>query len=735
MKKYLNSIHFKLMSMSMAVVIITVLILAGAVTYRENISFKQTAKHATEFIAETIGERILSLIMVNQYQEAGKIVEAILQKENRILAIRVREKTPIGLMNVLYAKSNDFNESFFDSPVGFSKKFYHYNYILKLGKEEKGDIQIFYSLNEMYHNIKKFNLLVCGILVICIIIAFFISTVLSNIIVNPLKSFTESAKKIASGNLNEIISINNKDEIGELAKSFEIMRQEIKNHIEKLDKKVLERTQAITDLLDNAGQGFLSFGKSLIVFKEYSKQCIDIFERKIEDLNILEVLFPKEWKIYKTNPSNLSSESYLIIANEVFNTVFNDGNEILFKVLPEELEYNSKILNIKYALLNKDMPEKKIMLIVTDITAEKKLAEQAKFEIMRNKLIVKVALDKKTFIEFIRDLNGTLKYLQQLVNNENMNMEFIKEIFRIVHTIKGNASFFNLGTVVDKSHTMEDYLSEITETGNISEERIEKIKTMLDEIIIALNENLDLISNFLSKDEIFKDDKIFEVTESQLNNVINFIINKNISETEKKIIVTHIKELKKFSIKFILKRFALNAEQMARNMHKKIEPIEINNIDLQVDYYYLKPAVDTFVHLIRNAVDHGIEFPNERKKNNKAAAGKIRIFLDEKLINNKTFFIFKISDDGKGIDIQKLKDVLIKKNIISEQEIKKFTDKEILNFIFDDGISTKDNVSNISGRGVGLSAVKNGIQKLNGKIEVESELNKGTTITIYIPYL
>ncbi|HOK39828.1 MAG TPA: ATP-binding protein [bacterium] len=723
--------------MAMSVVVISILILAGIVIYRENKAYKENAKRTTEFIAETIGERILSLLMMNQYQEAGKIIEAILQKEKRILAIRIKEKTPIGLMNVLYSKTENFDMKNFESPVGFTKNFYHYIYILKIGKEEKGVIQIFYSLNEMHQSIKKFNLLVLGILIFCIIIAFFLSSFLSNIITKPIKSFTITAEKIAGGNLNEIISIKNKDEIGELAKSFEIMRREIKSHIEELDKKVIERTQAITDLLDNAGQGFLSFGKDLLVYKEYSKQCIDIFSKRIEGINILELLYPVDWQIFIKNPQDLSSTNNLIISLDVFKSVIESGNEILFKVLPDEISLNNRVLRIKYILLNKEKEqERKIMLIITDVTIEKKLAEQAKFEMLRNKLIVKVALDKKTFIQFIRDLNSTLQNLQDIINSENITKSLLKEIFRDIHTIKGNSAFFNLSAVVDKAHSMENYLSElINKTEKITEENIKKFDVYINEIIDSLYKNLDLISDFLSKDEIFKEEKIYEVSETKINGLINYIVDKNISDNEKKFIIKQIKELKKFSIKYLLKRYVSNAEQLAVNLHKKLEPIEIKNIDLLVDYYYLRPAIDSFVHLIRNAVDHGIEFPSERKKLNKKPEGKITIELDDKIINNQSYFIFKISDDGKGIDIEKLKGIIISKKLKTKEELEKLSKEEIMEFIFSDGISTKESVNQLSGRGIGLSAVKNEVEKLNGKIKIESELNKGTTITISIPYI
>ncbi len=722
------------MFFAMAVVLVTILILTSVVIYRENKTFKANARRTTEFIAQTIGERILSLLIENEYQESGKIVKAILHTEKRILAIRIREKTNIGLMNVLYVKTDDFDESEFSKPAGFTDDFFHYNYELKLGDEIKGDIQIFFSLSEMRENIKKFNIMVFAILIVCLVIAFILSTFLSNFMVRPIKNFTVSAQKIASGNLSEKIIIKNKDEIGDLAHSFEIMREKIKNHIDELDQKVIERTQAITDLLDNAGQGFLSFNTDLIIFKEYSKQCIEIFGRKIEGMNIIELLFKEEWEQYKNEPDSIPKGTQMYLMREGFKTCFDTGRPVVLKILPKEFPYGDKMLSLKYALLVNQKNEKKIMLIVTDITSEKKLEEKAHFEEERNKFIVKVALDKKSFIIFIKDLNNILKKLQNLIDHETLDTEKIKYIFRLVHTIKGNSSFYNLTKVVKNAHIMEDYLYEIQYKENNEINTVE-INRYLDNIYVSLNESLDIINDFLSKDEILKDEKIFEVSETKINNLIQILAHLNLFEKEKDYIIKQIKDIKKIPIKHILKRFVVNAEQLARTLQKEIEPIAIKNEDLKIDYYYLRPAIDTFVHLIRNSVDHGIEQPFIREKLGKPRAGRIVISIDEKNIENKKYFEFILSDDGKGIDLVAIKKALADKKNIKPEKLAEMSDKDIMMSIFEDGISSKNEVSELSGRGVGMSAVREMVYKFNGSINVESTTDKGSVFKILIPTL
>ncbi|HON56731.1 MAG TPA: ATP-binding protein, partial [bacterium] len=400
------------------------------------------------------------------------------------------------------------------------------------------------------------------------------------------------------------------------------------------------------------------------------------------------------------------------------------------RLLPQEFQFNNKILSFKYVLLTNNNI-KKIMLIVTDITLEKKLEERAKFEEERNKFIVKVALDKKSFIIFIKDLNNILNKIRKNIEQNNIDAEKIKYIFRLVHTIKGNASFYNLTRVVSVAHTMEDYLYNLTHNHK-EQVDINKLNNYLDDLYIAFNESLDIISDFLSKDEIFKDEKIFEVPESTLNNIIDVLARLNLFEKEKEFIIEKLQDIKKISIKHILKRFIVNAQQLAEHLGKQIEPIEISNEDLHIDYYSLRSVIDTFVHLIRNAVDHGIETPDIRKKSGKPAKGKVSILLNEIVLENKKYFVFEISDDNKDIDLEKIRQKLIDNNF-DRNAVYQMSDYDLYMHIFDDGISTKTEVSEISGRGVGLSAVKEQVEKLGGQIKVHSQKNQGTTIKILLP--
>ncbi len=165
---------------------------------------------------------------------------------------------------------------------------------------------------------------------------------------------------------------------------------------------------------------------------------------------------------------------------------------------------------------------------------------------------------------------------------------------------------------------------------------------------------------------------------------------------------------------------------LARETGKEIN-LEIYGQETELDKTLVEEISDPLVHLIRNAVDHGIEPPDERERLGKPRVGTIKLTA----YHEGNHIVITIEDDGRGIDPEKIRKKAIEKGLISEDDI--LTKKEILNLIFEPGFSTAEKVTNISGRGVGMDVVKKNITKLKGIVDIESEVGKGTTVTIKLP--
>ncbi|MFW5984755.1 MAG: chemotaxis protein CheW [Halanaerobiaceae bacterium] len=178
----------------------------------------------------------------------------------------------------------------------------------------------------------------------------------------------------------------------------------------------------------------------------------------------------------------------------------------------------------------------------------------------------------------------------------------------------------------------------------------------------------------------------------------------------------------------IFNRFPRMVRDLARDMDKQID-LKIEGAETELDRSIIDELADPLVHLLRNAVDHGIETPQERKEADKDPTGEILLEAYQK----GSEIIIRIEDDGAGIDEDKIASLAVEKGLISQEEVSSLSKKEKLNFVFDPGFSTSREVTDVSGRGVGMDVVKSVVKKLDGQVTVNSEVGKGTEFTISLP--
>ena len=190
-----------------------------------------------------------------------------------------------------------------------------------------------------------------------------------------------------------------------------------------------------------------------------------------------------------------------------------------------------------------------------------------------------------------------------------------------------------------------------------------------------------------------------------------------------------MKQLLMLPVSFLIEVFPSMVREISREQQKEIELI-ITGSELEVDKRILEELKDPLIHMIRNSIDHGIGTPNERMFQNKPAKGKIEIAFNAR--ENGQLEII-IADDGKGIDSKKVVESAIKSDFISKEAAEKLTRDEILNLIFYSGLSTSSIITDLSGRGLGLSIVREKVERLNGKVTLDSREKEGTKFRINLP--
>ena len=181
-------------------------------------------------------------------------------------------------------------------------------------------------------------------------------------------------------------------------------------------------------------------------------------------------------------------------------------------------------------------------------------------------------------------------------------------------------------------------------------------------------------------------------------------------------------------IKKVFGRFPRVVRDLASSLKKEIT-LELEGEETDLDKNLVEALADPLVHLVRNSVDHGIEMPDDRAASGKPRMGTVKLAASQE----GDHILLTIDDDGKGMDPDKLKDIAISRGVLDADAAARMSDVEAFNLIFAPGFSTKTEISDISGRGVGMDVVKTKINQLNGTVNIDSKLGKGTRLEIKVP--
>ncbi|MDU9797965.1 chemotaxis histidine kinase/response regulator CheAY2 [Helicobacter pylori] len=255
----------------------------------------------------------------------------------------------------------------------------------------------------------------------------------------------------------------------------------------------------------------------------------------------------------------------------------------------------------------------------------------------------------------------------------------------------------------------------VEQTVRVDVRRLDHLMNLIGELVLGKNR---LIRIYSDVEERYDGEKFLE----ELNQVVSSI-SAVTTDLQLAVMKTRMQPVGK-----VFNKFPRMVRDLSRELGKSIELI-IEGEETELDKSIVEEIGDPLIHIIRNSCDHGIEPLEERRRLNKPETGKVQLSA----YNEGNHIVIKISDDGKGLDPAMLKEKAIEKGVISERDAEGMSDREAFNLIFKPGFSTAKVVSNVSGRGVGMDVVKTNIEKLNGIIEIDSEVGVGTTQKLKIP--
>jgi two-component system, chemotaxis family, sensor kinase CheA len=255
----------------------------------------------------------------------------------------------------------------------------------------------------------------------------------------------------------------------------------------------------------------------------------------------------------------------------------------------------------------------------------------------------------------------------------------------------------------------------VEQTIRVDVKRLDHLMNLIGELVLAKNR---LIKINVDVEERYEGEEFLE----ELNQVVSIV---SLVTTDLQIAVMKTRML---PIGKVFNKFPRMIRDLTRELNKKMELV-LHGEETELDKSIVEEIGDPLVHIIRNSCDHGIEMPADRIAAGKSESGTVIL----KAYNEGNHIVIQIDDDGKGLDIEMLKRKSLEKGVITEKEADSMTDKEAFALIFKPGFSTAASVTSVSGRGVGMDVVKTNIEKLNGIIDIESEVGVGTSIKLKIP--
>ncbi len=490
-------------------------------------------------------------------------------------------------------------------------------------------------------------------------------------------------------------------ELERYSKNLEIMVQERTQEIQKLN-------QLMGAMLDSLGEAFFVFDSSGDCLEVFSKACETIIETKPSGYKI--------WDVLKVSESKVPGFKQWML------TVF--GEMLPFEDLaglgPNQFSHSQgHHIRLEYHPLRGTASKMDgVVVVATDISKLVEAQAEAAKERAHAKMIVTLIQQKKQITSFLQETQSQLAELQQ--EFETVKTLDPENLFRNLHTLKGGAAVFSIQAMADQAHQAETLLTQwkLKPTKAHFEELKESALSIGTQFRNFMIQNESLLGSAEKRNQ-----RWLELPAARL-----FQFQAQLPDSMK---LPFVQDFLMEPIGDFFLQYQEMCRSIAENEMKRLAPISFHGSEIPVLPEAYLALFSSFIHAYRNSVDHGIEIPAERESSGKSELGKIETFFDLDTTGSQAWLKIEIRDDGGGVDPEKIRARLLAKGI----PIAGKSDQEIIQHLFDSQFSTREKVTELSGRGVGLDAILAAAKNLGGKAWIESQLKKGTSLKVQVPYL
>ena len=496
-------------------------------------------------------------------------------------------------------------------------------------------------------------------------------------------------------------------------------RQEVlERRVEVRTSELQSRTDQVKSLLDNSGQGFLSFGEDLIVDDEYSLACESMLGVTPAGMSADRALFSSDIK--KADLFRKAAQAFREATDYKQRTV-------LLSLFPTEIHRNGLLIEIAYRRIGHG----RLMAILTDVTEAQRLADKLETNYRRQDMVVAAVIESRDFFDTVENYRQFINVdLPERLARDEMSEAVLAETYRTVHTFKGVLSQFNFERSPKALHDLEEVLTDFAAAAG--SETVEMLQAATDFAQLRRSLALDLavVEGMLGSDFIQSGARIAvpaaQAEEfSQLGERLLAGGSVDLSEPADRDLLRDLSRLHYVGLDRVLHGFDRMVRQLAETQGKAIAPLVVEGGEgILIDPRRYRDFFQSLVHVFRNAVSHGIERPDDRVDSGKDEAGIIRCTVTQQTGSIE----ISIADDGAGLDLE-----LLRARLADIGQPTDLTDEAVMQSVFIDQVSTQEVADEVSGRGVGLGAVKQAIEALGGTAMVSSAPRCGAVFKFVLP--
>ena len=536
-------------------------------------------------------------------------------------------------------------------------------------------------------------------------VAFFAALAFSRSIARRLERIAAATDAAASGNLDHPAIVDaSSDEIGQLARSFNEMTANLRKLVGQISANAAEESARLDRLVAERTEQLNGRNRDV-------RLVLDHVQQALATVDLAGVVSPERSSATEAllGPPSALLWDWLATSDPGFAATLQLGwedlsadvvpRELILEQLPKVLRSGGRFLRFEYEPIVLDGTLARILVIATDVSSEmerERLEEESREAL---KLFEQLSRDRRAVVEYCDEAS---ELVASLVSPDSLEPVALK---RALHTLKGNSAMMGLESLAKRCHSLEDY---VFENGTAPPARA----------LVDLQTHWSTIAQTIAS---FSEARVVSVVEADEHEYarLEHGLLAGVPALE---LARQLRTWRDEPVERRLERLAEQIRTVAARLEKSVDVVSESN-GVRLDARRWAPFWSAFVHVLRNAVDHGIESPEERLEAGKAQTGRICV----RTSSRGTDVVVEVTDDGRGVDWEGVAARARRLGLPTSSH------EDLVESLFADGMTTRSEVTAYSGRGVGMGAVRAACAAIGGSIRVESSPGKGARFEFRVP--